>query len=326
MLALELHQFATVPEGVRGVEVPEPHQPGKGEILARLAYASINPAELLLVEGRYASRPELPVRVGIEGSAVVEAVGEDVESVRPGDLVMSLLRTNWTERLLLRQGQFVKLPEGFDARMAAMLKVNPATAQLMLSEFVNLQPGEWVLQNAANSAVGVLVIQLAKQRGLRTINLVRRSNLEAELKALGADVVLTDSENLPEQVREIVGSGVLRLALDAVAGPAVERLAAGLDTGGTVLNYGLLSGQPCHISPNQLVFRDITLQGFWLAKTLGAMKTDEVCSLYQGLAKQLSNLQMQIPVEQVYGLSDHQQALLHAARSGRNGKILFRGS
>jgi hypothetical protein len=109
-----------------------------------------------------------------------------------------------------------------------MLAINPPTAALLLSEYVDLQPGEWVVRNAANSGVGRWVIAFAKTRGLKTVNIVRRPELVAELEAIGGDVVVVDSPVVPNRIKAAVGQAELRLALDGVSGPATGVLAATL--------------------------------------------------------------------------------------------------
>ena len=160
-----------------------------------------------------------------------------------------------------------------------MLKVNPATAKFMLDHAVDLKPGDWVVQNAGNSAVGRYLIQLAKAKGVHSINIVRREGLEQELTEIGADLVLVDGEDLPESQAEL-GDVNIPLAIDAVAGKATLSLGEILSEEGTVVNYGLLSGEPCQLTADMVVSKGITLTGFWLAKTLGAMTAEAKQQLY----------------------------------------------
>ena len=150
-----------------------------------------------------------------------------------------------------------------------MLKVNPATAKFMLDRYVDLKPGDWVVQNAGNSAVGRYLIQLAKTKGVHSINIVRREGIEQELTEIGADLVMVEGEDLPEKVMAELGDANIPLAIDAVAGKATLNLGGILNEEGTVVNYGLLSGEPCQLTADMVVFKGITLTGFWLAKTLG---------------------------------------------------------
>jgi len=305
------------------VEGPALGSPGPGEVNIKVEAGPINPAELLLIEGKYASRPPLPARLGIEGVGTITAIGEGVNELALGDRVMSLGRTNWAEEIQVSSGAVVKVPKDADVQQLSMLKVNPATAMFMLERYVNLKPGDWVIQNAANSAVGRYIIQLAKTKGVKTLNVVRRTELVGELRKIGADVVLLDGDDLAKRVRSEVGDANIPLAIDAVAGEGTLSLGGALSEGGTVVNYGLLSGKPCQLTPELVVFQGITLTGFWLAKLLGTMKPDELQKLYAELASQITNGNLYTPVESAYRLDQLSDALKHAYQTERNGKVLL---
>jgi NADPH:quinone reductase-like Zn-dependent oxidoreductase len=159
----------------------------------------------------------------------VLAVGPGVESVRLGDRVLAPPSSfTWRERIVISAGGLSALPADADPQQLAMLAINPPTAALLLSDYVDLQPGEWVVQNAANSGVGRWVIAFAKTRGLKTVNIVRRPELVAELEAIGGDVVVVDSPDVRDRIKSAVGQAEFRLALDGVSGPATGVLAATL--------------------------------------------------------------------------------------------------
>ena len=225
MKVAQLNAFGVPSDVVECIEEEAPGAPGAGEILVEMLACPINPAELLIVEGKYASKPALPARLGIEGAGRILTTGKDVAGLAAGDLVMSLGRTNWSQQLTLKAGEVIKAPAGIDMDQLSMLKVNPATAQLMLTSYVALAPGDWVIQNAANSAVGVNLIRLARARGLKTVNVVRRESLIEPLQAAGADVVVVDGADLGERVAAASGGAAIKLAIDAIAGAATERLA-----------------------------------------------------------------------------------------------------
>lgn len=328
MKAAELKQFGIPEQSVECIDIAEPDQPAADEVIIDLEACPINPAELLLIQGKYASRPPLPARLGIEGVGVVTALGSAVDDLQPGERVMSLSRNNWVQRCRLKRQEVIKLPADIDVQQAAMLKVNPATAYSMLKNYVNLQAGDWVVQNAANSGVGTGVIQLARTLGVHTINVVRRESLIAPLKALGADVVIVDGDDLGARVRAELGAEIgadkpVKLAIDAVAGAACMRLADCLSDEGVVVNYGLLSGDPCMITAEQTVFRGISLTGFWLAKTMRSMDHQTLQTLYTELAGKIVDQTLHTAVEAVYPLDQVQTALAHANREGRDGKILL---
>ena len=124
-----------------------------------------------------------------------------------------------------------------------MVAINPLTAHLLLANFVDLEPGDWVLQSAANSAVGEMVIQLAAARGLRTINVVRRDGLADALTALGADAVVAEGPDFAQRLQAATVGAPVRLALDAVGGETFQRLLATLGPGGTLVSYGMMSAR-----------------------------------------------------------------------------------
>ncbi len=323
MKYVQLERFGVPSEVCRCLDGPEPAAPGPGEVTLQMQACPINPAELLIIEGAYASRPELPARLGIEGVGRVLETGAGVETLTVGDRVMSLGRQNWAERVCLPAEHVIKLEVAVDPLQLSMLKVNPATALLMLRRYVTLQPGDWVIQNAANSAVGQVLIQLARAQGLHTANVVRRESLAEPLGAIGADVVVVDGERLAERVHEATGGVDIELGIDAVAGGATQRLAECLSEGATVVSYGLLSGEPCRVTPEQTIFGGITLTGFWLAKVMREMPRGELESMYAELAAAMAAGRVRIPIEATYGLDDIAAALAHAARGHRDGKVLL---
>ncbi len=324
MKSAQLTAIGPAEKVVACIEVPDAAAPGEGEVLVDVVACSINPADILMIEGNYASVPETPCAVGIEGAGTVVAVGPGVTAFRIGDKVMSLARTNWVQRIRDKAEAFIRLPEDVDLAQAAMLKVNAATAHLMLGNYVSLDRGDWVIQDAANSGVGIDLIRLAHAEGIRTVNIVRRAELIEPLKKLGADVVVVDGPGLPEQVKSETGGANIRLGIDAVGGSAIGRLTDCVGDGGTVVNYGLLSGKPCEISAFNFVFRDITVTGFWLARLMRSMRADQIQAMYERLARQLIDGTLHVDIEATYPLEKISDALAHAKREARGGKVQLR--
>jgi NADPH:quinone reductase-like Zn-dependent oxidoreductase len=283
----------------------------------------INPADMWFCKGSYRLKPPLPATPGAECVGRVTAVGSAVKHVRTGDLVINLQRENWTQKRRVKGDDAIPLPAGIDLRQAAMVRINPPTARLMLADFVDLAGGEWVIQNVANSAVGRLLIVQAHQRGLRTVNVVRRAELADELKALGADVVLVDGPDLAARVHAATGGAKPRLGIDAVAGDATRRLCGAMADGGVVVNYGMLSGDACALEPGDVVFRDVSLRGFWLARWFASAPLDQQHALYRQLGAAIAEGALRVEVERVYPLAQAREALAHAARPGRSGKVLI---
>jgi NADPH:quinone reductase-like Zn-dependent oxidoreductase len=304
------------------VEVDDVGAPGPDEVVIEIEAFPINPADLLTITGGYAVRPKLPATLGAESAGRIIAVGAEVRQVAAGDRVINLGRDNWCQRRKVPAAQALKMPADADVLQLAMLKVNPATALMMLRNYVDLQPGDWVIQDAANSGVGTNLIRLAKADGIRTVNVVRRAALVEPLEAIGADVVVVDGANLAEQVREKTGGTPPKLAIDAIGGEIVMRLADCLADGGTVVNYGLLSGKPCMLGVHHTIFKGITLTGFWLQKVLTSMAPAELAKLYADLAERVRSGALNVAVERTYPIEEIKAALAHAGRAGRSGKIL----
>ena len=219
MLAAQFSAFGRPDEVIELIDQPDPGEPGAGEVVVETELFPINPADLLNLEGKYgATPPPLPMIPGAEGVGRIAKAGAGVNHVKAGDRVLLPGPGTWRERIKAPAKAVFALPEGVDPKQLAMLRVNPPTAWLMLHEFVAPKPGQWLIQNAANSGVGHCLIRLAREAGVKTVNVVRRAELADELRAAGADVVLTDGPNLDARVRAAIGDGALPLAIDAVGG------------------------------------------------------------------------------------------------------------
>src|SRR5580704_3952823 len=197
MRAVQLTAYGNPVKELNYVDIPAPDAPGPNQVLIGVEFSPINPSDLLLTNGIYALRPALPTVIGNEGVGRVLDVGPGVRNVKVGDRVLAPLSSfTWRERMVISADGLFALPADADPRQLAMLSINPPTAALLLSDYVNLKPGEWVVQNAANSGVGRWVIAFAETRGLKTVNIVRRPELVPELEALGGDVVVVDSPDV----------------------------------------------------------------------------------------------------------------------------------
>lgn len=250
------------------------------------------------------------------------ALGRDVKGLAEGDLVIPLDRENWVQRKKVKGAQLVKVPANVDPLQLAMLKVNPPTAHLMMTRYVDLKRGEWLIQDAANSGVGHCLIRLAKAAGLRTVNIVRREGLADELAALGGDVVAVDGPDLGERVRDATQGASIRLAVDAVGGTQIVRLGDCLAEEGVIVNYGLLSGENPQLTGHQTVFKRLRLTGFWLVPALQRMAPAEIRSMYEMLAARVADGSLHVPVEATYPIEEIAEAAAKANAYRRTGKVL----
>ena len=313
-----------VPQDVIDAVEFTPPPLASGQVLVEVLAAPINPSDVLTLTGDYGMLPPLPAVGGNEGVGRIAQLAPDVTGLTPGQMVLLPVGSGtWATHLVAAAASLMPLPAGADPQQLAMLTVNPPTARLLLSEFVGLQAGEWVIQNAANSAVGGYLVQLAQARGLKTVNVVRRASAQAAVQALGADVVLVDGDDLPARVRAATGDARIALGIDAVGGPATERLAQSLAPGGTLVTYGAMSGEPCTLSPASLIFRGITLRGFWLARWFKTAAPDTRAALFGELAAQIASGRLHAQVQATYGIDAIKEAVAAASAGERSGKILL---
>lgn len=294
--------------------------PAEGEVQIRMLVRPINPADLLLIDGRHVYTPTLPVPVGIEGAGVIEAVGAGV-SLAPGTLVAVPSGGTWRERLLMAASAVLPLPADVDPELAATLSVNPFTAAGLLQ---GLQPGDSVLLNAANSALGRMLLLLAKRRGLRAIALVRSLQHRDALLALGADAVLCDGPDLADQW-QAAGLEPVRRALDAVAGEASARLFERVAEAGELVVYGLLGADQVHLPAAPLIFRDVQVRGYSRLRALAALTPRQRAAVSEELIGLLRSGLLETAIEARYPLAEAVAAITHHRRPGRSGKILLTG-
>ncbi len=322
MKQVVLERYGQPEEVARCAEVPEVGAPAAGEVVFDVLAFPINPADVSFCKGTYRLKPPLPATPGAECVGRVTAVGAGVSHVKSGDLVINLQRENWAQQRRVKGDDVIGVPPAVELRQAAMLRINPPTALLMLTDIVDLGPGDWVIQNVANSAVGCLLIRLARARGLRTMNVVRRDSLFGELGALGADACAVDGPDLAETVKARTGGAPIRLGLDAVAGRATARLSSCVTEGGVVCNYGSMSGEDPVMSRSALIGGGQTLVGFILGRALARRSLAEVRAIYADLGEQILKGALSAPVEKVYPIEEIKAALAHAQRGERSGKIL----
>jgi NADPH:quinone reductase-like Zn-dependent oxidoreductase len=315
MRAIHLTAFGNPAQGLEFVQIQEPAAPGPGQALIGVEFSPIDLSDLLVVSGAYPFRPSLPSVIGNEGVGRILALGPGVDNVAVGDRVLTpLYGLSWAERIVVPAEGLFALPTNVDPQQLAMLTINPPTAGLLLSEFVDLAAGDWVVQNAANSGVGRAVIAFAKARGFKTINLVRRTELIDELKALGGDLVIVDAPEGLNLAKDTLGAAAPRLAIDGVGGPSAATLINLLGRDGTLVAYAALSKAPIAISALALIFKRITVRGFFLSDREHAAK---IAPLAVEAAELLRSGRLHAPVAATYPLSAIKEAVAHVQRGGK---------
>ena len=324
--ALRFHRFGPPAEVLCLEELPV-EEPGPGQVRLRLSHRPINPSDLLTIAGQYGRLPRLPAIPGLEGAGRVEALGEGVRGWRVGDRAIPLgAGGTWRASQLVAATGLLPVPDAVDDATAAQFVVNPVTAWVMLEQELALRPGDWVVQTAAGSALGRMVIQLAQLRGYRTINFVRRPEQVAELRALGGDAVFATGEpDIVARVRELTDGQGARGALEAVGGETGALALRCLRPGGVMLVYGLLSGEPLPLHNGEMLFRGLTVRGYWLSYWFQQTPPAQVATTLQGLMALLADGSLRLAVEATYDLADFRAAVTHAEQPGRQGKILLTG-
>ncbi len=314
MRALQISAYGGDPLKVLELaDIPEPGVPGAGEVLIDVELAPLNMHDLLFIRGNFGG-PPTPTVVGNEGFGRVAAVGPGVANVKVGDHVLAPnFGLTWRERLIAPAEGLFPLPEG-DRLQLAQLGSNPSTAALILSEYVDLKPGDWVVQNAGNSGVGRSLIAIAKLRGIRTISLVRRPELIDELKTAGADVVLLDEPAAVEEAARVIGTGSVRLAVDSVGGDATAKLVQLLSDRGVLVAYAAASGQPLAVNALFLIGKHLTVKGFFLGDFDHVSK---VLPAQIEAATLVASGALRVPVTAVYPMSKFKEAVTHLLKGGK---------
>jgi len=294
------------------------------EAVVKMSAAPINPADLNQIEGKYPIRADLPATPGFEGAGVVIDIGANITNISPGALV--ILPHNigtWRDAVAVIADEMVVVPAGIEPVYAAMLKINPMTAWRLLHDYVDLEKGDWLIQNAANSAAGRAVIQIAHELGYKTVNAVRRAELIDELHAEGGDVVLVDGENLRQEVKAATNGAPIRLGLNAVGGDSALRLANCLAPESTLVTYGAMSLQPLKIPNGLLIFKDLRFRGIWINKWYDNATKQERMEAFRSLFEMAKRGLLKTKVEKAYPLMEAKAAVTHAAQGKRSGKIIF---
>jgi mitochondrial enoyl-[acyl-carrier protein] reductase / trans-2-enoyl-CoA reductase len=297
---------------------------GPNEVLVKVLAAPVNPADLNAIEGKYPGRPEVPATPGMEGVGVVIDAGAQVRSIKADDRVLLPHHIGtWREALVANPDELLPIPQDIDILQAAMLKINPLTAWRLLHGYVELKPGDWLIQNAANSGAGRAVIQIARELGYKTVNVVRRQEVIDELRQEGG-VVLLDDDSLRGAVKGATGGAPIRLGLNAVGGDSALRLMNTLAPSATMVTYGAMSLQPLKVPNGLLIFKDLRFRGIWINKWYDQATMEERLGAFNPLFDMAKRGALKSKIEKVYPLREAKAAVAHAMQSKRDGKILLR--
>jgi len=324
MRALVQPQFGDPAEVLSVQEVPNP-EPGPGEALVRVLLSPIHNHDLWTVRGSYGFKPEMPARAGTELVGVVESLGEGVEGLQVGQRVaIGGAFGAWAEYVVAPAKGLIPVPDEMPDEAAAQLVSMPFSA-IALLDFLEVSEGDWIVQNAANGAVGRMVAQLAVARGVRVLGLVRRSAGVDELREQGiGDVVATDDDGWRERVREVVGDGKVVAGVDSVGGSAAGDVVSLLAEDGVLVVFGAMASPTLEIGSGEVIFKQVVIKGFWGSKVFPAMDREKRAALMGELVAGITSGVVTLPVEEVYPLEEISAAARASSEPGRRGKILLR--
>jgi trans-2-enoyl-CoA reductase len=316
------------PAEVLEVKIEKSRSLESGEVRVKVLATPIHPSNLLQISGNYGIAPALPSTPGSEGVGRVVETSAEIAHLHAGQLVLLIGGGTWREEIIAPASHFIPLPDLGSQETGAieqlsMSVVNPLAALLMLTTFVELKEGDWIVQSASNSAVGNYIIQLAKQRGIKTVNVVRREGLAEDLQLKGADVVLIDGPDLVEKIAAATHNAPVSLAIDAVGGSTFAHLAESLDYGATIVSYGVMSGKPVTFNPAISIFNDIRIRGFWLSKWFETAGMQDRQAAFGQIIPLISNGSLKADIDSRFSIDEIKQAVSRAAQPGRNGKVLI---
>jgi NADPH:quinone reductase-like Zn-dependent oxidoreductase len=326
MRQLQLVAYGEPSEVIELNTVAEPAL-GPEDVLISMEAAPLNPSDFMLVRGIYGVRPTFPFSVGSEGVGRVTQTGSKVDVALQGKRVLILPtyeQGTWADQVVVPVRNIVPVSDEADPLQLSMIGINPATAYLLLNRYVSLMPGDWIGQTAANSAMGQYIIALAKLAGVKTLNVVRREEAAQQVRQWGGDRVVLQGDNLHKDIEEALDGKKLSLVLDTVGGTPVGELAKSLKTGGSVVVYALLSEQFPALAAGDLIYRGLSLHGFWLGNWIRNASGTEIQETYQRLGDLVADGSLSAAVERVYPLEQFKEAFEQSLKSTRDGKILFK--
>ncbi len=330
MKAVQFHEFGPPAEVLRCEDIPAP-VPRSGEVLVRMLASPVNPSDLMSVSGGYSITPTLPAVPGFEGVGIVEKSGGGfLARYMKGRRVAVLNRErgNWAEKTVVTARQVIPLAARLPIEQAAMFFINPATAYILTRMILNVPPGAWLLQTAANSSLGRMVIRLGRLFDFKTINVVRREAEIERLKYLGANEVIAydverdDPEEFLNRVQTITGG--VQYAIDPVGGKLASAVALTLTDDAQMILFGSLSNEEVAIFPRTLMTPNATIRGFWLGGWMMKRTLFQKLSLVKKITKLILDGTLSSDVSEEFPLERIHDAVIASQQSGRSGKVLLR--
>lgn len=317
--------FGDPQEVLKLKDAPTP-QPGKGEVRIRMLLSPIHNHDIWTVRGNYGYKPPLPGAIGgSEAVGIVEELGEGADASLLGKRVAAAgVHGSWAEYFLSPASGVVPVPDTISDEAAAQLIAMPFSA-LTLLEYLGVKPNDWFVQNTANGAVGKAVAMVAQARGIHAINLVRRDAGVEELAALSiVNGVSTAADDWKQKVRDLAGDQPIRAGVDSIGGVASNDIAELLSDDGLLVSFGSMTGEPMQISSGPVIFKQLTIKGFWGSKAIAALSADDRRRLMGELITLVENKTITLPVDGVYDLADISAAVKASLTPGKAGKVLLK--
>ena len=331
MKAVQMTGFGEPAEVLRVEELETP-QPAPGEVRVRMLASPVNPSDVMTIRGTYGRRPSLPFTPGYEGVGVVEESGGGLLGALRRNKRVAVLNSitgNWAEQAVVSAKQVVPVPDSLSVQQAATFFINPVTAYVMVQRVLQIPAGGWLLQTAAGSQLGRMVIRLGRRLGFKTINIVRRDDQIEELVQLGGDHVLSfrvgeqPGEELLQLVEDITGGRGVAAAIDPVGGPLGSAVVGCLGRGGRMLCYGTLDERPLEFSPRELMTREASVEGFWLGPWMENQGLLTKLRLIKTVAGLVTAGVLDSEIGETFPLERVADAVDASETPGRGGKVLL---
>lgn len=329
MKALVFREIGEPAKVLRLEEIDEV-RPAPDEVLLQMLYSPVNPSDLHMVRGRYGYQPGLPASPGAEGVGIILEIGTNVTTVHAGDRVICIGTWNlWRERAICKASHVVPVPMAITDEAAATSYQNPLTAWALTQSVHQLRAGQWLLQTAAASSVGTLVLQLSKIYGFRTINVIYRRAQAKIIEGLGGEeVVCTEDQDLRSRLQEITGGNGIEYAIDCVGGEVGGEIVRNLAPAGMLVQFGALSSHrqtdPAKymmpvFSP-KLIYSAATVRGWWIPRWLETQPIGSVRNILTDLLTMIAEAHLTLPQTTSISLGNFQQAIVMADGGSSEGK------
>ena len=323
MIALEHAAFGEPDHVVKPAEISLP-EPGVGEVRLRVVQSPIHNHDLATIRGVYGYKPALPAVAGSEVLGIVDAIGEKVTGVEIGTRVATATLGAWAQYAIADSAALIPMPDAIDDDRACQLIAMPMST-LVLFEELRVNPGDWIVQNAANGAVGTILTRVAQSRGVNVIDLVRREEAAVDLRKRGAKhVVATDKDGWRDEVREMSGASPIVRAIDSIAGSQSLDMQRLLGRGGELIIFGGLAGAPIKLDPMLMISNELIVRGFWMWSWMQNATQEQRSAIMARVFELALTGELPLSVEGVYPLTEAAEALRTAEKPGRHGKVLFR--